>query len=43
MAHHITEADRQRMEQFASTRKYRRGPDLLEPQEGDEGDDAGAE
>jgi hypothetical protein len=39
MAHNITEAERERMEKFASTPKYRRGPDLLEPQDGDEVDD----
>lgn len=35
MAHQITDADKQRMQKFASTPKYRRGPDLLEPDSGD--------
>lgn len=41
MAHNITEAERRRMQKFASTPKYRRNPDLLEPQDGDEDDDRG--
>lgn len=31
MAHRITEADQRRMAEFANTPKYRRAPDLLEP------------
>lgn len=38
MAHQITDADKQRIREFASTPKYRRGPDLLAPESGD-GDD----
>lgn len=36
MAHQITEAERRRMQKFASTPKYRRGPDLLEPEDATE-------
>lgn len=31
MAHHITEAERERMKEFAATPKYKRSPRLLEP------------
>jgi len=39
MAHRITEADQQRIAEFANTPKYRRGPHLLEPEEGDDPSD----
>jgi|GEM_PF-835826 hypothetical protein len=31
MSHRITESEQRRMEEFASTPKYRRGPHLLQP------------
>jgi len=31
MPHHITEADRRRIKEFASTPKYKRSPRILEP------------
>lgn len=39
MAHRITEADQQRMAEFANTPKYRRRPDLLEPDDGSDADE----
>ncbi|WP_279587134.1 hypothetical protein [Halobacterium sp. R2-5] len=39
MAHRITEADQQRIAEFANTPKYQRGPHLLEPDDGDDLDD----
>lgn len=37
MSHRITEAERRRMEKFASTPKYKRDPTILEPEA--DGDD----
>jgi len=31
MPHHITEADRERIREFAATPKYKRSPRILEP------------
>jgi len=39
MSHRITESEQRRMEEFASTPKYRRGPDLLEPGPTDDDDE----
>lgn len=36
MSHRITESEQRRMEEFASTPKYRRGPHLLQPSPGDD-------
>jgi hypothetical protein len=36
MSHRITESERRRMEEFASTPKYRRGPHLLQPSPNDD-------
>jgi len=35
MPHHITEADRERIKEFASTPKYKRSPRILEPESDD--------
>ncbi|WP_269782706.1 hypothetical protein [Halobacterium wangiae] len=39
MAHQITDADKQRMQEFATTPKYQRSPHLLEPEDCDDGDE----
>ncbi|AHG04033.1 hypothetical protein HALDL1_10810 [Halobacterium sp. DL1] len=39
MAHQITDADKQRMQKFATTPKYQRSPHLLEPEAGDDDDE----
>mgnify|MGYP000427388069 CR=1 FL=1 len=36
MSHGITEADLERMREFASTPKYERSPHILEPDDDDE-------
>jgi len=36
MSHRITESEQRRMEEFASTPKYRRGPHLLQPSSADD-------
>lgn len=36
MPHNITDAERERIEKFATTPKYKRSPELLEPGTGDE-------
>lgn len=35
MSHHITDAERRRIEKFAATPKYERSPRILEPGDDD--------
>jgi len=35
MSHHITDAERRRIEKFVATPKYERSPHILEPDEDD--------
>lgn len=39
MAHQITDSDKERMQEFATTPKYQRSPHLLEPEANDDTDE----